>query len=79
MVNAGAGTDINGFAGGENGRLIVVMNSTTKNITFQQQDAGSTAANRLVLGVANKTINPDQALTFIYSSTLQRWVLIAAT
>jgi len=79
MTNAGVGVDINGIAGGENGRLIILMNATTKNITFQQQDAGSTDVNRFILGVANKTIGINQALTFIYNATLQRWVLIAAT
>ena len=79
MINAGANTDVTGFTGGENGRLIVVLNSTNKNIVYQDQDTRSTAANRLVLGVANKSINPNQAVTFMYSTALNRWVLIATT
>lgn len=79
MINAGQGADITGFANGENGRVIIIINQSSKNITFQQQDNRSTAANRLVLGVANKTIGIDQSITFIYSSTLGRWVLMATT
>jgi hypothetical protein len=79
MVNAGQGADITGFANGENGRVIIIINQSSKNITFQQQDNRSTAANRLVLGVANKTIGIDQSITFIYSGTLGRWVLMATT
>ena len=79
MINAGANTDVTGFTGGENGRLIVVLNSTNKNIVYQDEDTRSTAANRLVLGVANKSINPNQAVTFMYSTALNRWVLIATT
>jgi hypothetical protein len=79
MINASQGADITGFANGENGRVIIIINQSGKNITFQQQDNRSTAANRLVLGVANKTIGIDQSITFIYSGTLGRWVLMATT
>ena len=79
MVNAGINTDINGFANGENGRIIYLFNSTTKNIVFVEQDPASLAVNRLILGVANKTINPDQVAVFIYSTTKNRWILISTT
>jgi len=79
MINASQGADVTGFANGENGRVIIIINQSGKNITFQQQDNRSTAANRLVLGVANKTIGIDQSITFIYSGTLGRWVLMATT
>ena len=79
LTNASANFDITGFTGGENGRIIVVLNATNKNVTYQNDDNRSTAANRLILGVANKTINPNQAVTFMYSTALSRWVLIATT
>ena len=78
-INAGANVNLTGFTGGENGRIIVVLNSTNKNITYQNENAGSAAANQLILGVANKTINPNQAVTFMYNTSLNRWVLIATT
>lgn len=79
MVNAGAGTDITGFDGGENGRVIVIINTSSKNITFQNENVNSDAENQLILGVSNKTIGINQSITFIYSGNLQRWVLMATT
>ncbi|MFN5377160.1 MAG: beta strand repeat-containing protein, partial [Ignavibacteria bacterium] len=79
MVNAGQGSDITGFDNGENGRVIIIINQSSKNITFQNEDNRSAAENRLVLGVANKTIGNNQSITFIYSGTLQKWVLMATT
>lgn len=79
MVNASQGSDITGFDNGENGRVIIIINQSSKNITFQNEDNRSAAANRLILGVANKTIGNNQSITFIYSGTLQKWVLMATT
>jgi hypothetical protein len=79
MVNAGQGSDITGFDNGENGRVIIIINQSSKNITFQNEDNRSAVENRLVLGVANKTIGNNQSITFIYSGTLQKWVLMATT
>ena len=79
MINAGQGSDITGFDNGENGRLIIIINQSGKNITFQNEDNRSAVDNRLVLGVANKTIGNNQSITFIYSGTLQKWVLMATT
>ncbi len=79
MINAGQGSDITGFDNGENGRVIIIINQSGKNITFQNEDNRSAVDNRLVLGVANKTIGNNQSITFIYSGTLQKWVLMATT
>ncbi len=79
MINAGQGSDITGFDNGENGRVIIIINQSGKNITFQNEDNRSAADNRLILGVANKTIGNNQSITFIYSGTLQKWVLMATT
>lgn len=79
FVNASSGPNVTGFANGENGRVIVLINTSGKNITFQEQNTGSDAANRLILGVSNKTIGLDQSVTFIYSGKLNRWVLMATT
>lgn len=79
MTNATAGADINGIDNGVNGRVIIILNTSSKNITFQEEDLASAAENRLLLGVANKTIGINQSVTFIYSGNLQRWVLMATT
>jgi hypothetical protein len=79
MTNASQGSDITGFANGENGRVIIIINQSSKNITFQNENNGSVATNQLILGVANKTIGNNQSITFIYSATLGKWVLMATT
>jgi hypothetical protein len=79
MTNATAGADINGIDNGVNGRVIIILNTSSKNISFQEEDLASAAENRLLLGVANKTIGINQSITFIYSGNLQRWVLMATT
>jgi hypothetical protein len=66
---------------------MLVVNGTDKNQTFQQENTGSLASNRLVLGVSNKTIGVNQTATFIYvggltigaSTNQSRWILTAAT
>ena len=79
MDNASANTDINGLQGGENGRIVYLFNNTIKNIVFMEEDTSSAANNRLILGVANKTINPWQVATFVYSTTKNRWICISTT
>lgn len=79
MTNAGQGSDITGFENGVNGRVIIIINQSSKNITFQNEDGRSGANNQLILGVANKTIGNNQSITFIYSGTLGKWVLMATT
>ncbi len=79
MTNASQGSDITGFANGANGRVIIIINQSSKNITFQNEDGRSGANNQLILGVANKTIGNNQSITFIYSGTLGKWVLMATT
>ena len=87
LVGSSSGQDINGFAGGVSGALLVIVNNTTNNHTFQQEALSSLANNRFVLGVANKTISPNQTATFVYVTGLtiggvspsSRWMLISTT
>lgn len=79
IINSSVNVDIHGIGGGENGRLIYIINQSGKNVTFVNDNAGSIAENRLLLGVANKTIGINQSITFIYSATLSRWVLVSTT
>jgi hypothetical protein len=87
LVSSTSGQDINGFAGGVSGALLVIVNNTTNNHTFQQEAGSSLADNRFVLGVANKTIGPNQSATFVYVTGLtiggvspsSRWMLISTT
>jgi hypothetical protein len=87
LSNSSQGYSITGFANGVVGRFIVVINNTANNQTFQQENSSSLDINRFVLGVANKTIGPNQTITFIYVSGLtiggnpnqSRWVMTSIT
>ena len=73
--NAG-GSDITGFAGGREGRMIIVVNLGPGGMSIFHDDAGSVAANRVY--------NPDgvvvvlgtvEQVSYFYDSTTQRWRL----
>ncbi|HET7152906.1 MAG TPA: hypothetical protein VFJ29_04005, partial [Candidatus Kapabacteria bacterium] len=67
---------ITGVAGGQNGKELIIYNgSTTQTFILNNQDAGSVAANRIVLagGVATQKIQPGSSATLVYSNTDQRW------
>ena len=86
LTNGASVYNITGFSGGVNGKYIIIVNTTSNNQTFQQESTDSLEPNRLVLGTANKTINPNQTVTFIYvtnltigvTSGLSRWVLTSS-
>jgi hypothetical protein len=79
FTNASANTNITGFGNGEDGRMLIIVNHSGKNLTFQDESTGSLANNRLSLGVANKTISNHQSIMFVYSADVNRWVLLANT
>ena len=86
-ISGATSSNINGFANGVSGLLVVVVNNTNKNQTFVQEATSSSASNRFVLGSANKTIGVNGTATFIYVTGLtiggvgsqSRWVLTANT
>ena len=79
MINAGTGSDITGFQNGENGRIIYLLNTSGSNMNFKEENTNSLASNRLILGVSNKTIGINGVIVFIYSTTINRWVMISST
>jgi hypothetical protein len=79
IVNASANTSINGIDNGENGRIIILLNQSGKLITLINEDVASAAENRFILGAPSKGIGDESVATLIYSSTLNRWVLMSTT
>ena len=77
VSGATAAFSITGLAAGGDGQLIVLFNSTAQNMTIANQNAGSSAANRIIT-----TTGADMATTgvgcamLIYSTSVSRWVLI---
>ena len=86
-ITGSISSSITGFQNGSSGRLIILVNNTDKNQTFQQEDTGSSQNNRIILGVSNKTIGINQSISFIYVTGLtiatvsnqSRWVLFSIT
>jgi hypothetical protein len=52
--------------------MIFVVNVGTNNISFRDNSASSTAANRFLLG-ANKSVQPNEGIIFFYDPVSSRW------
>lgn len=69
--------NVTGIAGGVNGKVVVLYNSTSQNMTITNE-ATSTAANRILTGTgADIATTGTGSVTLIYSSTDSRWIVIA--
>jgi hypothetical protein len=74
-----AAVTINGIAGGVSGKLVILYNATSFNITLAHEAAGSTAANRINSpGGTNVLITPGASVQVLYSGTESRWRLAFA-
>lgn len=72
---------VTGFAGGVDGRKLSLLNNVAQTLTIKNEDAGSTAANRiLTLTGADVALRTDakSAVSFEYDGSLSRWVLTSS-
>lgn len=70
---------VSGFAGGNNGQLLIITNASTQLMTIVN-NATSTAANRIFTGYnADITIASGGSVHLIYNSTLSRWFVTAVS
>jgi hypothetical protein len=78
LTSSGA-YNITGLAGGALGRILTIFNVGSFNLTFTNEDAGSTAANRFNFsGSGNVVLTPHKAILVQYDNTSQRWRCISA-
>ncbi len=69
---------IRGIAGGERGRLVFLRNTVAFNMTLANENAGSTAANRIITQTgADVTLTGISSAVFLYDVTASRWILVA--
>jgi hypothetical protein len=70
--------NIGGLTGGVNGRIVTLHNTVAFAMTLNNEDAGSTAGNRITtLTGANVTLRAGtSAATLQYDATASRWILI---
>lgn len=73
-ISSDAARSITGILAGFDGEERLVVNVGAFNITLENQDAGSTAENRLLCpGGADVVLAPDEAVKIVYDDTTDRW------
>jgi len=73
-ISSDASRAITGIANGLDGRFLVLVNVGSNAITLKNEDAGSSAANRIITGIgATVTLDADDTAELIYDSTTSRW------
>jgi hypothetical protein len=74
-----AGGNLSGISGGEDGRFLMVYNSSTANtLTIKYDDSSASAANRIyTMSAADTVITARGSATFIYDTEVSRWILLA--
>jgi hypothetical protein len=76
ITGPSAAFSVTGLANGQDGRMLILYNSTSQAMTISNESASSTAANRiLTMTGANIVTVGTGTVTLIYSSTDQRWIV----
>ena len=69
---------IRGIAGGERGRLVFIRNTVAFNMTLSNENAGSTAANRITTQTgADVVLTGVSSAVLLYDATSSRWIVMA--
>ena len=76
-LNPASTLTLTGIIGGVDGRIIFLDNVSTVNVILSDDDALSTAGNRILLDV-NQTLLPNQSCALKYDVTSSRWRLWAS-
>jgi hypothetical protein len=72
---------ITGIAGGVDGKILVLYNSTTQSFTLSNENASSLAANRITSlnSTGDIVINGKGAVKMIYSAADSRWLVMSTS
>jgi hypothetical protein len=84
LIRISSDMDVNltGISGGTEGRIITfVHNGNPDTITLTNEDTNSTAEHRFQNGANgdNIILNQGDSVTYMYSTTIDRWVLVSTT
>lgn len=76
-LTCAAASNLTGLVAGQDGQRIIILNdpASAANLTLNNQNALSTAANRFLNGGADLVLPPGQAAQATYFSALGYWVL----
>jgi hypothetical protein len=72
--DAGGTSTITGFSAGSDGRMLIVVNISSNNVTITHQDINSMAGNRVITATAlSLVLTVDDAVCLIYDAITLRW------
>ncbi|MDP4199652.1 MAG: hypothetical protein Q8922_03515 [Bacteroidota bacterium] len=76
-----ASFSVTGIAGGVDGKMLVLFNATTQQITISNESASSLAANRIwtLNSTGDIVISGKGAVKLIYSAADSRWIVISSS
>lgn len=75
-LTGSASIRVTGIAGGYDGKIVTLFNSTGNNMTIYEQNTNSIDTNRIITGIGDANLGATSSATFIYSELTDRWVLI---
>jgi hypothetical protein len=75
---ANSQVDISGFAGGVDGRVVILVNVGAQTMTILFESNLSQAANRIIGSGGNYSMQQNKAVSMIYDGVSQRWRIYAA-
>ncbi len=79
VTGPGGAFAITGIAGGVNGKLIVLHNSTGSVMTISNDNGSSSAGNRIYTQSGNIVTSGTGTVTMIYNATAAHWIVMAST
>lgn len=68
---------ITGISGGTDGRRIILFNIINKSLSILNEDEDSLPENRIMNLAGNHSTANQGAYEFVYSSSLQRWIMLS--
>lgn len=75
----GVNPTISGIAGGTDGKILTIMNVSGTSATFQNQNLGSAASNRIITGTGGDlALGADSSVNLQYDSGAARWRIISS-
>jgi hypothetical protein len=78
ITGPNAAFSITGIAGGQDGKIVILYNTTAQNMTIANNNANSLAGNRIytMTGLDEATVGTGN-ITLIYDATDQKWIVTA--
>lgn len=78
ITGPAANFSITGISGGQDGRMVILYNTTTFSMTLTNEDIASAATNRInTLTGANIATTGEGIVTLIYDAVQSRWVVVS--